>query len=601
MNPTTMDAHLETAFRCTLQASLAASVLACLVALLILVFQKRLPPRWRYALWLLVVVRLLVPMTPSSSLSLFNLKNHSSLVKAEARLRHSLAAPPSAPASQSPPLVASAMASSPAPAPVASADPMRMKSHSTLRTAARYLWPTGAACYLLLVLVQHRKLSNWVKRQPERGTARLTALVREAQGMLGLPGDIAVLRADCQGSPAVFRLRRPCLLLPGATIDSLEDHELRLVILHELVHVQRRDVLLNWAAIVAQSLHWFNPLVWLVLKRWRADRELVCDAEVMARLTPLERHAYGSTLLKLATTFSEPLWARSVTPILEHQHEIERRITMISNYKPMPRATAAALVASLVVLGALTFTRAAEQTPAPKPVQQPEKVASSDKQEKAGKPGIPYMERELAKLKEVLKKKQVDLYDMRVSLRMTGAEAAGADLLEPETLRKLETSRIEAAARCKQLETMGGRLKDMPRSQLKQAILVTYPDAQLAGLLSNENSAEQKLAELRATYSSGHPEVQRVSNLLQTVNRQTDERLMGLLQGLKAKLDSEQAAAAALEESIAQTKERDIRRAVERQPYFEAKRELENLTLLRDRLQLQLFAEKINAGLPLSP
>ena len=600
MNLPAFDPLLETAFHSALQASLAASVLAFLVLLVVLVFHKNLPPRWRYALWLLVMLRLLVPMTPSSSLSLFNLKNRALPVQAEALPHHMPAAPPLALASQPERVPEMALAWTPPPSPIPPADGPKAASRPRLGAAARYLWLAGAAGYLLLVLLQHRRLSNWVKGQPALSTTRLTALVKEAQAMLRLAGDIPVIRVEGQGSPAVFRLRRPCLLLPGAVIDSLEDRELLLVILHELVHVRRRDVLLNWIAIVAQSLHWFNPVVWLVLKRWRGDRELVCDAEVMARLSPPQRHTYGFTLLKLAATFSEPLFARSVTPIIEHKHEIERRIIMIAKYKPMSHIAAAALVLSLAGLGALTFTRAAEQAPAAKLVPQPEKEAASDNQVKAGQAGVAYMEQELAKLNTVLKRKQDELNGIKQHLQMTEIEAAGATMLEPETLRKMEASRIEAGAQYQQVETVYKSFKQIPRHQLKQAILVDYPDAQLARLLDNESSAEQKLADLLVTYSLEHPEVQRVSRILQTVTNQVQTRLDGFLAGLKAKLDSRRAEADALQRSIAEAKESNIKRAVETRPYFEAKRDLESLTNLRDRLQVQLIAEKINARIPLN-
>jgi beta-lactamase regulating signal transducer with metallopeptidase domain len=597
MNLPAFDPLLETAFHCALRASLAASILVLLVVLISLIFRKHLPPRGRYALWLLVMLRLLVPVTPSSSLSLFNLKNRAFPAKTGALPRHITALASSSPALPSPPVTTAAMSPAPSPSPVVLADQPKAISRPTLRTSVRYLWLAGTAGYLLLVLVQHRRLSNWVKRQPPVGIPRLAALVKEGQAMLGLPGEIAVIRAEGQGSPALFRLRRPCLLLPGAALDALEDRELRLVILHELVHVRRRDVLLNWVAIVAQALHWFNPLVWLALKRWRADRELVCDAEVLARLAPPERHTYGATLLKLAAGFSEPLFARSVTPILEHQHEIERRITMIARYKPMPRAAAAALVVSLAALAALTFTRAAEQAPAPKPAQPPGTEPVSEKHARAK---VAYLEQELAKIDMLLRKKQDQLSAIKQELRIADFEAAGASLLEPETLRRLETLQIEAGVRVMQMERMYKEFKGMPGAELRHAIMVAYPDAQLAALLENQNAAERKLAELRTEFTSTHPEVQRASNVLHTVNRQTDDRLEGFLRGLKAKLDSEAAGLGAMQKSIGEARDRDIQRARERRRYFEAKRDLETLTALRDRLQMQLIAEKINASLPLN-
>jgi beta-lactamase regulating signal transducer with metallopeptidase domain len=59
---------------------------------------------------------------------------------------------------------------------------------------------------------------------------------------------------------------------------SFSTEELRFVFLHELAHVRRRDILMSWLMALLQVVHWFNPLVWFAFSRWRADRELACDA-----------------------------------------------------------------------------------------------------------------------------------------------------------------------------------------------------------------------------------------------------------------------------------------------------------------------------------
>ena len=89
-------------------------------------------------------------------------------------------------------------------------------------------------------------------------------------------------------------------------LEQLSDQELRLVVRDELVHVQRLDVLQNWLLILLQALHWFNPLVWLALRRMRSDRELVCDAVVLRHLDPTEQREYGATLIKMPGSFSKP-------------------------------------------------------------------------------------------------------------------------------------------------------------------------------------------------------------------------------------------------------------------------------------------------------
>ena len=65
-----------------------------------------------------------------------------------------------------------------------------------------------------------------------------------------------------------------------------------MVLLHELAHLKRHDLAVNWLLGLLQSVHWFNPALWLVFRRVRADREVACDELVLAaarRRTPVVR------------------------------------------------------------------------------------------------------------------------------------------------------------------------------------------------------------------------------------------------------------------------------------------------------------------------
>ena len=91
--------------------------------------------------------------------------------------------------------------------------------------------------------------------------------------------------------PAVYGILRPKILLPP---DLADEHYIRL---HEQVHVCRRDNLWRTVAIITACIHWFNPLVWLLLPRFFADMELACDERVIRKLNENERKSYASAVL----------------------------------------------------------------------------------------------------------------------------------------------------------------------------------------------------------------------------------------------------------------------------------------------------------------
>lgn len=90
---------------------------------------------------------------------------------------------------------------------------------------------------------------------------------------------------------------RPALLLPQK---PMAGEELTLSLLHELIHYRRRDVWRKVLVVWVNALHWFNPVIWCMVRLMERDTELACDEEALRRLPPEGRSAYGQTILNVA-------------------------------------------------------------------------------------------------------------------------------------------------------------------------------------------------------------------------------------------------------------------------------------------------------------
>jgi len=593
-----MSALLPSVFAWTWETSLATVVLIGLVLLLQFALQKFLTPRWRYALWLLVVVRLLMPAVPSSRYSVFNwgiLPRGSGPRASEPRLSEPPipVAPPEAPVRPEGPAL-------PLPSQGEEAHfqgsegplsyPWWLHVAASLLAAAPVLWLLGAVGYLLTVLAQHWRFSRCVNDEEPIASGRVISMIAETKTILALRKDVSAIQPDSLRAPSVFGFIKPLLLLSKAMLNGLSDDELRLVILHELVHVQRRDVLLNWLLILVQGLHWFNPLVWLALRRLRADRELVCDAAVMRHLSVKERHAYGTTLIKILESFSKTPLVPSLVPILSHKHEIHRRIIMIAQFKPTARLVTLASALLLLTLGYFTFTSAAERV-APPAVERPSGEASLEKQREASYGQLRILEEELAKHEVRLSQKQQDVDALRDTLQI-------ADEGGHWQRFSLEGRRIEMQNEITKLDIVLSNLTTLSKADLKKAVVTLAPDHLLFELLSHEAVAEQNMAKLLETFGAAHPEVKATRALLKTINNQIDDRVDGLLIGFKTKRDSEKAALEKLQAEVEKTKKADMELAIKRRLQDQAKRDLENLQFMRERLAGQIIQEKIHAAIP---
>jgi hypothetical protein len=173
---------------------------------------------------------------------------------------------------------------------------------------------------------------------------------------LNLRVPVQVVEAAHITSPAVMGFLRPRLLLPARLLDSFDRDALRMLFLHELAHVKRNDIMVNWLATTVHALHWFNPLAAVAMTRMRADRELATDSLVLCHGRD-SGGLYGTTLIRLLDFAAEadPL-PGSVIGVLEDKAELKRRVRMIAMHKPSDYRGSAFAIALLVILTATTFT-----------------------------------------------------------------------------------------------------------------------------------------------------------------------------------------------------------------------------------------------------
>lgn len=214
--------------------------------------------------------------------------------------------------------------------------------------------------------------------------------------------------------------------------------------------------------------------------------------------------------------------------------------------------------------------------------------------------GIKTLQEEWEKQDALVRAKQAEVDKMKNELGISDIEAAQGygPTVEPETLRKLEGLRIEAQAEHAAHKSLYSDLKEMTRPELKKAVVVASPDQQLQTLMDRLADTEQKLASLSQVYSEEHPEIASLRKMLATINIQINDRLDGILAGLKAKTAQAKARLDELTTEVEKAKRIDIKTAIDRRPYFQAKRDLESLQLVRERLTLRIIQEKVDAAIP---
>ena len=298
-----------------LKASWQGTVLILLLLAAQWALGRRLSPRWRYGLWLLVVARLALPWTIPSSISVFNLVSYPKAVAAATAVFSGAHPSQSAVARDS----STALGTSSAPGQTIVAAPGEERTprlngyvETPAATVPRFLlslsyvllaWAAGALALAVYLGISHYRLWRRVTLRRPLIDMRVMNLLEDCKQAMGLRVPVTLVETPAVGSPSLFGFVRPRLLLPVGLTRDFTQEELRYVFLHELSHIKRRDILTGWLMTVLQILHWFNPLVWLAFNRMRVDRELACDALALSYAKEEENQPYGRTIIKLLEGF----------------------------------------------------------------------------------------------------------------------------------------------------------------------------------------------------------------------------------------------------------------------------------------------------------
>lgn len=157
-----------------------------------------------------------------------------------------------------------------------------------------------------------------------------------------------VFLSDSVTAPVLYGIIKPRIVIPAYFADKNLDY----VILHENAHARRKDNLFRCIALLTAALHWFNPLVWLFLKRFLEDVELACDESVIAKLQNAERKAYALALV-------DAIEQRNAFVSAFGSAKIRVRIEKILSYRALSVGAAAALAILLIAVAVALLTNAA--------------------------------------------------------------------------------------------------------------------------------------------------------------------------------------------------------------------------------------------------
>lgn len=296
-----MDEIMKNILLISVVGGVLALVLLCIKPLT----KKLFSPRWQYYIWLTVLIVMVLPI----KVSLLSQPVHITTTENTAVQTEQIA-PAEIQQEQATPAVLEELSQSPA-----------LKTPDIPINIVRisgFLWIAVAVLLLGYKLVKYTVFLHAIKKYS----------VIECS-LENIPKRLTVRKTELLDAPLIVGLIKPVLYLPKTEI---KEEKLDYILLHELTHYSRHDLLYKWFVMLVSSIHWFNPFVYIVSKQIDEECEVSCDYEVCKNLSEPQKKDYMTMILDFVQTSirkKRPL----TTQMASSKKMLERRFIMIRTKK----------------------------------------------------------------------------------------------------------------------------------------------------------------------------------------------------------------------------------------------------------------------------
>ncbi len=316
-------------FLLCLTAALYGSIMGAVVLAVEKLLKEQLTASAKFMFWVIVTIRFLLPFAPESRASIFNLlpdRADGAVALSGDNIVVNLTG---------------------APAAFAGAELIQI---------CAYIWLAGCCAVFLWFAIPQIVMQIRMSLLPKDTDERITRILDDCLRKLRISRRITAVFQSQFKTPALTGIIRPKILLTDE-VRSFPDEDIKYILMHELCHHKRHDILYKYTAIAVRSLHWFNPLAWLFTGRAMRGAELAADEKVMMFIGDGENKDYGRAIINTSARLSVYGFG-AVMGMADKKSDLRTRITRISKFKRPGAALRIIGVTAVLVLGVTGLTNA---------------------------------------------------------------------------------------------------------------------------------------------------------------------------------------------------------------------------------------------------
>lgn len=319
------------------EISLTMSIIILLFAAFNVFFAKKYAAKWRYIIWIILLVALLIPFRPDFDFSLTNTLHPLEETNAEERnltltenISNETSEQVALPVNKTP----------------------KETGFMNTTTLLLFIWLGGVALFLVYMLWMHIRFLRMVKRWRYKiKDQTILAILQEEKERMGAGHKkIALYGCKLEISPMLIYQSKPTILLPHKEISQ---EELSYIFRHELIHYRRKDIWIRYLMLFINAIYWFNPVIYFMAKSLQNECEESCDEKIVRGLDTLSRKEYGETIIGIIGR-EKITKTRLSTNFYGGKKTMKKRLSTIMDTSK--KKVGIALVASVLTVSAIAIS-----------------------------------------------------------------------------------------------------------------------------------------------------------------------------------------------------------------------------------------------------
>ena len=344
---------MENIWGYTLSATIYGSIAGIVILVIKVLMKNKLNKKYAYLLWMILIIKLVMPFGPESSFSLFNqipikinsqvnMNNNSNIN--EYTIDTDYEGHSSKNTSQEAIITQSASIIN------------NESEKSIFINVIPLVWISGAVLTSVSYTVIYLHFMENIRKKENIKYDYLESVLNGCKEKLHIKRKINIVVDDMINSPSLIGIWKIRIIIPN-NLTNLSKEELQHIFLHELCHFKSKDTWVDNMLVFLQCIHWFNPIIWYLFKQMRNDMEMACDERVLSVLNEKDHNKYGLTMLTVLEKVNYNKKFALGLNMADDKKTIKKRVELIKNSKHFSKKkkilTITGLICLLVMGGAL--------------------------------------------------------------------------------------------------------------------------------------------------------------------------------------------------------------------------------------------------------